>query len=102
MESLNKVELVGFVGNVRTDKTGESVLHRFSVATSYTYRDRYGNQVIETTWHNCSYFSKEEDKRIKKGANLRCYGRIRMRRYTSADGIETLICDILVNRIESV
>lgn len=101
MESLNKVELVGMVGNVRSDHIGESNIYRFSIATSYAYRDREGSPVIETTWHNCTYFSKEE-KDIKRGDNLRVFGRIQAQKYIDITGKESETYRILVNRIESI
>lgn len=102
MESLNKVELVGMVGNVRHDQIGVSNAYTFSVATSYAYRDVEGNPVIETTWHNCYYMCREEDERIKRGANLRIYGRIQSQKYIRFDGKEVESYRILVNRIQSI
>ena len=99
METLNKVELVGMVGNVRHTPVGVSHAYNFSVATNYAYRDTDGNPVIETTWHNCYYMCREEDERIKKGANLRVYGRIQAQRYIDIAGREIESYRILVNRI---
>lgn len=102
MESLNKVELVGMVGNVRHDQVGVSHAYTFSVATSYAYRAMDGSPVIETTWHNCYYMSRDEDERIKRGATLRIHGRIQKQKYIDVTGKEGEIYRILVNRIESI
>ena len=99
METLNKVELVGMVGNVRTHKVGVSYAYNFSVATDYAYRDTDGNPVIETTWHNCYCILENEDERIKKGATLRVYGRIQAQKYIDIAGREIESCRILVSRI---
>ncbi|MBR4757484.1 MAG: single-stranded DNA-binding protein [Bacteroidaceae bacterium] len=100
METLNRVELVGMVGNVRHTPVGAtSHAYNFSVATDYAYHGADGTPVIETTWHNCYYMSRDEDERIKRGATLRIHGRIQSQKYIRFDGKEVESYRILVNRI---
>jgi len=52
MEQLNKIEIRGNVGNVNIIKVGKTRVAHFSVATNFAYKDKNGEPVIETTWHN--------------------------------------------------
>ena len=53
MEQLNRIELRGNVGYVRLSRVGEdSQVVNFSVATTYVYKGRNGEAVMETTWHS--------------------------------------------------
>lgn len=90
MECINKVELRGTIGSVRTVTALEGTLIRFSVATNYAYKDKDGMAVIETTWHNCYVWSNKlnEGTSIEdfaKGATVHLLGRIRQVRYTDVN-----------------
>lgn len=102
MEMMNKVQLKGFVGNVRKTNVGNTNAVRFSVATDYTYISRDGTPVVETTWHQCLAWSDtitDADK-LKKADNVDLSGRIRMQKYMGADGSERQIYEILVNYLK--
>ena len=102
MEYLNKVELVGVIGSARTIPVGTQFCYRFSVATDYSYRDTDGTPVIETTWHSCTAFLKDEEPELKKGARVRLEGRLRNIRFTDTDGNERTVSDIIVNTVKVI
>ena len=52
MEQLNRIEIKGYVGSVRTTIIGGKAMTRLSVATSCAYKSNDGSVIIETTWHN--------------------------------------------------
>ena len=52
MEQLNRIEIRGNIGNVNILKVRDTRVAHFSVATNFAYKDRNGEPVIETTWHN--------------------------------------------------
>ena len=102
MEQLNRIEIIGRVGNATVNKYGEAQTIRFSVATDYVYKDKTGTPVIETTWH---YISAWEGKNmpdlttIHKGDKISVTGRLRSQRYTAADGTERTAYDVLASKV---
>ena len=52
MEQLNRIELRGVVGSIRTQTFSDNVMARMTVATNYAYKDREGAAVIDTSWHS--------------------------------------------------
>lgn len=104
MEMLNKVQLKGFVGNVRTYPIGNTSAVRFSVATDYSFVSRDGTPVIETTWHNCIAFSDtiSDAGKLKKADNVDLSGRIRVQRYTDANGNDKTAYEIVVNYLKII
>lgn len=96
METLNKVELKGFVGNVRTDKIGNTVMTRFSVATNSVYKPDNDEYIVETTWHNCVGFG-EKYTGIKKNDTVHLLGRIKVSRIIGSDGEPKQSLEIIVN-----
>ena len=38
--------------DAKINKFGDNRVARFKIATNYSYRDKDGKPVIETTWHN--------------------------------------------------
>ncbi len=52
MEFINRIELVGIVGTIRKQTYSGRMVANFSVVTEYSFKDKSGGTVIETTWHN--------------------------------------------------
>ncbi len=103
MDSLNKVELRGNVGNIRISDVGEKHVARFSVATNFISRNKTGEQVIETTWHNVvAWEGKEmpELQSIGKGMGIYVCGRLKTNKYTANDGSERTTYEIIANKVE--
>ena len=92
MEFINKIEILGTVGNVRINEVGKRRVARVSVATDYAYQDSAGNQCIDVTWHSVTIWTGQYDQQdiadIKQGSHLHVIGRLRQYRYTDASGME--------------
>lgn len=103
MEQLNRIEIIGRVGNSTVNKYGETQTIRFSVATDYVYKDRTGTPVIETTWHNVSAWENKNFPNlldITRGKTVRVIGRVRQYKITTPEGVERTFSDINAGTIE--
>ena len=103
MEQLNKVELVGVVGAVRKDRTGNNLTAHFSVVTNYTYKDREGQPVIETTWHAVRAFSGKDVnclEALDPGARVKVVGRLRNCRYTDNTGADRTATEVYATSLK--
>lgn len=94
MECINKVEIRGVVGNVRTfpgnDGTARSYV--FSVVTNYAYHSKANGGVIEATWFNVTAWPSRSIKeteltKLERGAKVQVTGRLREDNYTDRDGV---------------
>ena len=101
---INRVELQGIVGTSRVSNLGEKNAVSFSLATNYAFKDKEGCHVIETTWHNCTFFAdKEDDLSIyDKGTPLHIEGRLRNLRYTDACGCERTTIEVVASKVRRV
>lgn len=103
MEHLNSVTLRGIIGSSHIQNIGDTEMARFSVATNYIFRNRSGEVVCETTWHQCAAFKSDrmpDFTALVKGAAVHITGRLRKQRYTAADGSERTTAEIVVHTLE--
>lgn len=104
---INKVELSGFIGlnpEVKTLPNGNKVL-KLSLATSSSHKDRDGQWVRDTTWHNVVMWNKLADaasSEIKKGSRVSLTGKLTNRSYTDKDGNKRSITEIIAVTYEIV
>lgn len=102
--SVNKVILVGNVGkdpDVRHLEGGTSVAS-FPLATSETYKNKSGEKVTTTEWHNIVVWRGLADvaeKYVKKGSQLYIDGRIRTRSYDDKDGNKRYFTEIFADTL---
>lgn len=102
MDHLNRIELRGRVGTIRTNEVNGSRVANFSVVTEYLYKTRDGNAVSETTWFNVTaWHSKDmpDFNGLNKGMPIYVAGRMRTSKYTTAEGIEKQFYEILANKV---
>ncbi len=98
MAGVNKVILVGNLGKdpeIRTLENGRKVAN-FSLATSESYKDRNGERVERTEWHNIVFWGPVADvieRYVKKGSKLYVEGKLRTRSYEQ-DGVKKYITEI--------
>ena len=98
--SVNKVILVGRLGKdpeVRYMPNGEAVAN-FSIATSESWKDKNGERVTKTEWHNIALYRKMAEiagQYLKKGSQVYIEGKIQSRKYTGKDGIERTAYEII-------
>ncbi|OMJ28107.1 Single-stranded DNA-binding protein [Smittium culicis] len=101
--SLNKVILVGNVGQDPEISTfGEDKKKaKFSLATSFKFKDKEGNVLEKTSWHNISVYSKlaeNVEKLVKKGATVHVEGKIDYHNYTNKTGNEIYRTEIIADK----
>ena len=90
MKSLNKVNLIGNLGNdpdIRTMPNGNKVAN-ISIATTYSYKD--GDDWQEKTeWHKVVMFNQKAEvaeKFLKKGSKIFVDGRLQTRSWEDTKG----------------
>ncbi|THH39259.1 single-stranded DNA-binding protein [Neolewinella litorea] len=87
MQVRNSVTLIGNVGQlpaIKTLSSGSRVIE-FSFATNDTYRNREGEKVTRTEWHQVKAFGKVVDvleRYVTKGSALAITGTLRYRKWT--------------------
>jgi len=102
--SVNKAILVGNVGKdpeIRHLEGGTSVA-RFTLATSETYKNKSGELVTNTEWHNIVAWRQLADlaeKYIRKGRQLYVEGKITNRQFDDKDGNKRYITEIVADNI---
>lgn len=98
--SVNKVILLGNLGKdpvVRKLDNGRAVA-QFTLATNEKYKDKTGNLVTKTEWHNIvawSPMAEVAEKFLKKGSQVFIEGKIETRDYTDKDGVQRRITEII-------
>lgn len=104
MGSLNKVMIIGFLGNdpdMRYMPSGEAVAN-FSVATTSRWKDKQsGEQKENTEWHRCVAFGKDADtisQYLKKGSQVYVEGELRTNKWDDKDGVTRYTTEIRVRR----
>lgn len=102
MENINRIELQGHVGNVRTNEHNGNKVANFSLATEIIYKTRDGNPVSETTWHNIVAWEgrdTQDIRKIAKGVAVYVTGRLRTSKYTGTDGTEKQFHEVLASKV---
>lgn len=104
MASVNKVILVGNLGrdpDVRNLQSGESVAN-IAIATSNKYKNRAGEMVEETEWHNAVLFGRLAEiagQYLKKGSTVYVEGRLKTEKYTK-DGVDKYATKVIVSEFK--
>lgn len=100
MASLNKVMLIGNIGNApecRTMPNGDPVAH-FRLATSEGWTDRTTRERKEhTEWHSIVCYRQQADfvrDYLGKGRQVYIEGHLRTRKWTDGQGIERYSTEI--------
>ena len=91
MAGVNKVILVGNLGKdpeVRYLDNGVAVAN-FSLATTENYKNKQGERVSQTEWHNIVLWrglAVVAEKYLKKGSSIYIEGKIKNRKWEDKDG----------------
>ena len=102
MEQINRIELLGIVGNVRLQYINDRQMAKFTVVTNRAYKNKEGAPVIETQWHNVTAF---EGKHIQdldllsKGCAVHLWGRLQIQRVTAEDGSDRTYVDVICSKL---
>lgn len=105
--SVNKVILVGRTGVAPELKVfnGDSKNVKFSFATSEHYKDKKGEKVVNTEWHNVVAWGKLAEiiaNNVTKGQELYIEGKIQTRSYDDKDGIKKYTTEIIADNISFI
>jgi single-strand DNA-binding protein len=98
----NSVQLIGNLGmdpEVKETTNGRK-LAKLSLATTETYRNKQGEKVSDTQWHNLIIWGGLADiaqKFLKKGKQIAVEGKLTNRNYDDKEGKHRYITEIIVN-----
>jgi len=104
MYGVNKVTLIGRVGKDPETKFLENgvAVTTFSLATSESYKNKTGEKVTNTEWHNIVLWrglAEVASKYVKKGSSLYIEGKITTRSWEDKDGNKRSSTDIIGNNM---
>lgn len=98
--------LIGHVGQIEVKsfegQGGPRKCATFSLATTERYKDRNGNLVNNTEWHNIVSWNHAElcEKYVSKGSQLYVEGKLRTRSWDDKDGNKRYVTEILAEKID--
>jgi len=99
----NRVQLVGNLGNTPEMKSFENnKLARFSVATSDYKKNKEGEFITETHWHNVIAWGKlaeRAEKICEKGSQVLIDGKLISRSYTDKEGNKRYVTEIQASEL---
>jgi single-strand DNA-binding protein len=103
--SVNKVILVGFVGNDPEVKylDNKTPVANFRLATSENYTNKAGEKVSSTEWHNVVLWrglAGIAEKYVKKGTQLYIEGRIKTRAWDDREGNKRYTTEIVADNMQ--
>lgn len=101
----NSVQLIGNLGKDVEYKKLESgrSLSRVAIATKDVYKDKTGEKVVDTQWHQLVGWGKTADTMemlMKKGKKVAVAGKLKHRSYEDKDGIKRYVSEVWVNEFE--
>ena len=104
MAGVNKVILVGNLGKdpeVKYLDSGVAVAN-FSLATTESYKNKDGERVNQTEWHNIVLWrglAEVAEKWLKKGSNVYIEGKIKTRKWEDKEGNARYNTEILADNM---
>lgn len=104
MAGVNKVILVGNLGKdpeVKYLDNGVAVAN-FSLATTENYKNKSGERVSQTEWHNIVLWrglAEVAEKYLKKGSSVYIEGKIKTRKWEDKEGVVRYSTEILCDNM---
>ncbi len=104
MNGVNRVILIGNLGKdpeVRTLETGVKVAN-FPLATTETYKNKNGDKVDVTEWHNIVLWrglAEIAEKYLNKGNQIYVEGKLRTRSWDDKDGNKRYITEVMTDNL---
>ncbi|MFU8844404.1 MAG: single-stranded DNA-binding protein [Bacteroidales bacterium] len=103
MAGVNKVILIGNLGRDPEIMTFENGVKKasFSLATSESYKNKEGQRVDQTEWHNIVLWrglAEVAEKYLKKGEQIYLEGKIKTRSYEQ-DGVKKYVTEIFADQM---
>ena len=111
MAHLNKVQLIGNVGNdpeIRyldnnTPQGQPNKVASFRMATTERYKDRNGQIQSKTEWHNIVIWNGKAtvvEKFVHKGSNIYVEGKLTTRQWTDQQGNKRYTTEVAVENLQ--
>ncbi|MCB0426203.1 MAG: single-stranded DNA-binding protein [Mangrovimonas sp.] len=100
----NKVQLIGRLGQdpeIITFDDGTKMA-KFSMATDDSYKDKKGNKVERTYWHNIvvkNGLVKVVESYVNKGQEIIIEGKLTSRSYETKEGEKRYVTEIICNEL---
>jgi len=97
----NSIQLIGNLGRdpeITKTSNGNKV-GKVTLATNEYYRDKNGERITQTQWHNLVAWGNLADymeDNLKKGQQIGVRGKLRYRKYNNKDGQPQMRTEILV------
>lgn len=103
MAGINKVILVGNLGRDPEVMTFDNGVKKasFSLATSESYKNKEGQRIDQTEWHNVVLWrglAEVAEKYLRKGNQVYVEGKIKTRSYEQ-DGIKKYVTEIYADNM---
>lgn len=100
MAGVNKVILVGNLGKEPEVRhlEGGAVVAKFPLATTESFKDKSGQRVEQTEWHNVVVWrglAEVAEKYLKKGMTIYVEGKLRSRSWEDKDNKKNYITEIV-------
>ena len=100
MSSLNKVQLIGNLGN-DPDIINEGKIAKFSLATSESWNDKTsGEKMTKTEWHNIVVYNEGLvgviQQYVKKGSKVYVEGQLQTRKWEDKDGATRYTTEVVL------
>jgi len=101
---VNKVTLIGNLGKdpeIRRLENGIAVA-KFSLATNEKYKDKNGELVTQTEWHNIvawRHLAELSEKFLKKGKLVYIEGKLTNRKWQDQEGKDKYITEVVANNL---
>ena len=101
---VNKVILVGNLGKDPEVKHFENggVKASFPLATSESFKDKTGNRVEQTEWHNVVMWRAQAEfaeKYLKKGYTIYVEGKLKTRNWEDQNQVKKYITEVVVDSV---
>ena len=105
MSSLNKVQLIGNLGN-DPDIINEGKIAKFSLATSESWNDKTsGEKMTKTEWHNIVVYNEGLvgviQQYVKKGSKVYVEGQLQTRKWEDKDGATRYTTEVVLQGFNS-
>ena len=100
----NKVQLIGNLGNdpeIINLESG-SMLAKFSIATNESYKNKAGEKITDTQWHNVVAWgqtAKLVESYLTKGKEVAIEGKLTSRSYDTKEGEKRYVTEVVCNEI---
>ena len=106
MASLNKIQLIGFLGKdpeMRYMPNGDAVAN-ITIATTDTWKDKQTGEKKEATeWHRVVFFRKLAEiagQYLKKGSQVYIEGALKTKKWQDKDGQDRYTTDIVADSMK--